>query len=158
MSKRDISIAEQLIAANEAQELMERSRGDNAPEGYYTDDMGYWVEQDIKKNRERFAEYILFRCKRKGVYKDRGMLFSGHKEIHPTNTSIIAVADIPYMITSAQATWVYNRLMEIAPEINNDLLYIGRNMAWSASQSDFIDLTDKEFVTTKGSVHNGEGN
>ena len=40
------------------QEIIEKTKGDTAPEGYYTDDMGYWVEQDIRRHKDRFALYI----------------------------------------------------------------------------------------------------
>ena len=110
----------------------ERSPSDQAPDGFYTDDMGFWVEQDIRKNRERFAQYVLTRCLRlhTDIYKWRGDLWSGHTQIMPTPQSIIALADICDMITPAQAIWVHSRLMDIADELDETKIQVSGNAYW----------------------------
>ena len=55
-------LADLIVEANE-DEQRRKNPGDTAPEGYYTDDLGYWVEQDIKKDKARFAQYVTFRCR-----------------------------------------------------------------------------------------------
>lgn len=123
----------------------DRAPADQAPDGFYTDDMGFWVEQDIRKNRERFASYILSRCLRRhdDIYKWRGELWSGHTQILPTPQSIIALADICDMITPAQAIWIHNRLMEIADELDETKIQVCSNAYWDFEKCELINYCNK---------------
>lgn len=150
----DKSLADQIIAAKEAETQMGRKKEDSAPDGYYTDDLGYWVERDIKSDRARFAEYVAFRCLKVGtIYKDRGVLYDKSNIIYASPGSVTRVANIPYMITQAQANWVYNKLMELAPELSKNLLYICKDTAWDMEKSELIDISDRSYSTTTGIKH-----
>ena len=74
-----MDLASKVIQANEDEvkrEIIRKKSGDGAPEGYYTDDLGFWVEQDIRRKDVRFAEYVLFRCQylNKDLHKREGYL------------------------------------------------------------------------------------
>lgn len=137
-----MNLAEYIIEANEQEHS--RANNDTAPEGYYTDDMGYWVEQDIRKDREKFAKYILYRCLRRhdDIYKWRGDLYSGHTILSPTTQCIIRLADVCDMITPAQAIWVYNRLMDIAAELDETKIRVSNDMYWDIEKSELRSITD----------------
>ena len=130
-----MNLAEQIIEANTQEHS--RASNDTAPEGYYTDDMGYWVEQDIRKDKEKFAKYILYRCLRNNdeIYKWRGELYNGHNILTPTPQCIIGLADVCDMITPAQAIWVYNRLLEIAQELDEDKIRVSADAYWDMNAS-----------------------
>ena len=138
-------LADKIIKANE-QEVIEKQADDTAPEGYYTDDMGYWVEQDIRKHSSRFAEYVFFRCRKKNIhlYYDpiEMKLYNRHTEITPTVRDIVTLADIPEMITTAQAVWVYNRLKETAPRLDRDRVLVAPGLAWNFKTSELEEVTD----------------
>lgn len=137
------NLADQIIQANE---IIEKRSGDQAPDGYYTDDLGYWVEQDIRKNPARFAEYVFFRCRMKNehLYYDTVelKLFNRHTEITPTVRDIVTLADIPEMITPAQAIWVYNKLKETAPRLDRDRILVAPGLAWNMKTAKLEEVTD----------------
>lgn len=139
-----MSVADELIALQEANSPHYKSAVDSAPEGYYTDDMGYWVEQNIRQDKARFAEYILYRCYRlhQDIYTYRGDLYQGHTMLHPTVRSIVALADTPELITTAQAIWVYNRIKRDASELDLSRLIVGRNAVWDFEAAELIEESD----------------
>lgn len=144
-----MSLADKIIAANE-DEITRRGRGDQAPEGYYTDDLGYWVEQDIRKDHARFAQYVAFRCRvlNPHIYYDpvEMVLFNRHTPIEPTTTSILLLAKCPNMITPAQAIWVYNKLKETAPRLDRNRVLVAPGLAWDFEKAELVKLTDKYYT------------
>lgn len=144
-----VSLADKIIAANE-DEITRRGRGDQAPEGYYTDDLGYWVEQDIRKDHARFAQYVAFRCRvlNPHIYYDpvEMVLFNRHTPIEPTTTSILLLAKCPNMITPAQAIWVYNKLKETAPRLDRNRVLVAPGLAWDFEKAELVKLTDKYYT------------
>ena len=144
-----MSLADKIIAANE-DEVTRRGRGDQAPEGYYTDDLGYWVEQDIRKDYARFAQYIAFRCRvlNPHIYYDpmKLTLFNRHTPIEPTTTSILLLAKCPNMITPAQAIWVYNKLKDTAPRLDRNRVLVAPGLAWDFKEARLVELADKYYT------------
>lgn len=144
------SLADRIIEANEE----EATRDDLAPEGYYTDDMGYWVEQDIKANKARFAEYIFVRCRRLNphLYWDpvELVLFNRHEVIEPTIADIIKLANTPDMITPAQAIWVYNKLRDTVPRLDRDRVLVAPGLAWNIKGGMLEEIKEK-YYTVGGS-------
>lgn len=144
------SLADRIIEANEEEAI----RDDVAPDGYYTDDMGYWVEQDIKANKARFAEYILVRCRRLNphLYWDpvELVMFNRHEVIEPTIADIIKLANTPDMVTPAQAIWVYNKLRDTIPRLNRDYLLIAPGLAWNIKRGMLEEIKGK-YYTVGGS-------
>lgn len=137
------NLADKIIQANE-QEVVEKQSGDAAPEGYYTDDLGYWVELDIRKHKERFARYIFVRCRKlnQHLYYDTANmeLFNRHEIVEPKVVDIVNLANLADMITPAQAIWVYNRLKETVPRLDKDIIVIGLGLGWNMVTSELVDL------------------
>lgn len=146
------SLADRIIEANDR----ESSRGgyeDSAPEGYYTDDLGYWVETDIRKNPKRFAEYIFVRCRKNNSHlyydPDTTVLFNRHKVITPTQRDITELANIPDTISTAQAIWVYNKLKDTVPRLDRNRIVIAPGLAWDIKNGEIVELTE-EYYTVGG--------
>lgn len=147
-----MDLADRIIQANE-QEIIEKTAGDRAPEGYYTDDMGYWVEQDIRKHRERFAKYVFMRCRRlnKHLYYDTDEMkvMNRHTVVEPNTKDILMLANLADMITTAQAIWVYNKLKETIPRLDKTRIVVAPGLAWNIETSELEEL-DGEYYTVGG--------
>lgn len=140
-----MDLADKIIQANDG-ELMQKERGDAAPDGYYTDDLGLWVEVDIRKNKHRFARYIALRCRllNPHLYYDpvEMVLYNRHVLIEPTTISILSLARTPDMINPAQAIWVYDKLKESAPRLTRDFLLVGPDLAWNYAEGRLEEVFD----------------
>lgn len=147
-----MDLADKIIQANE-QEIVEKQAGDKAPEGYYTDDMGYWVEQNIRKDSAKFAKYVFFRCRRlnKHLYYDTDEMevYNSHHKVEPTVKEILMLAKMPDMITPAQAIWVYNQLKETVPRLDKTRIVVAPGLAWNMETSELEEL-DGEYYTVGG--------
>lgn len=148
-----MSLADKILQAEES-EVIHKKAGDNAPEGYYTDDLGYWVELDIRKDRMRFAEYIFMRCRELNPHlyidPDDFTVYNRHTVVLPEISSILHLANIPEMITTAQAIWVYNKLKETVPRLDKNRIVVAPGLAWNIKESRLEELTG-EYYTTGGS-------
>ena len=135
------NLADKIIQANE-QEIVEKQSGDAAPDGYYTDDLGYWVEQDIRKHKERFARYVFVRCRKLNphLYYDtvEMKLYNRHDEIEPKVADIVKLANLADMITQAQAIWVYNRLNDAVPRLDRSKLVVAPGLIWDFETAELI--------------------
>ena len=145
-----MDLADKIIEANE---IIEKREGDKAPEGYYTDDMGQWVELDIRKHKEKFARYVFVRCRKlnKHLYYDtiEMKLYNRHDEIEPTAKDIVSLAKLADMITTAQAVWVYDKLKETVPRLDRNRLVIAEGLAWNFETSELEELGD-DYYTVGG--------
>lgn len=145
-----MGLADQVILANEderiEQELIDKRIGDNAPDGYYTDDLGFWVEQDIRKKKVRFAEYVLFRCQYLGktLMKTEHDLYNEGRIVSPTPKHIAYIADLPDSIPMATAIWVYKRLFEWAPKLNEKKIIVCPGLMWDYERGILIEVTKKD--------------
>lgn len=144
------NLADKIIQANE---IIEKQEGDQAPEGYYTDDLGYWVEQDIRKDPTKFARYVFVRCRRrnKHLYYDTEdmKLYNRHDVVEPVPKDILMLANLADMITTAQAIWVYNKLKDTVPRLDRDMIVIAPGLAWNIETSELEEL-DGEYYTVGG--------
>ena len=135
------NLADKIIHANE-QEVVEKRSGDQAPDGYYTDDLGYWVEQDIRKHKERFARYVFVRCRKlnQHLYYDTAdmKLYNRHEEVEPKVADIVKLANLADMITPAQAIWVYNRLKDAVPRLDRSKLVVAPGLIWDFETAELI--------------------
>lgn len=145
-----MGLADQVIQANEderfEQELIGKRTGDTAPEGFYTDDLGLWVEQDIRRKAVRFAEYILFRCQylgKKTLMKTDHALYHERRMVSPVPKQIAYIADLPESIPTATAVWVYKRLFEWAPKLNRRKITICPGLIWDFDTMELIEVIDK---------------
>ena len=147
------NLADKIIKANE-QEVVEKQAGDQAPEGYYTDDMGYWVEQDIRKHKEKFAKYVFYRCIRlnKHLYYDpiEMKMYNRHDELEATPRCIVGLAKLADMITIAQAVWVYDKLKETVPRLDRNRVLVAPGLAWNFEKSELEELEDGTYTTVGG--------
>lgn len=137
-------LADKLIQANER---AERNSGDgSAPEGYYTDDLGYWVENNIRNDKHKFAKYVAFRCRKINphLYYDpiELKLYNRHEVVTPTPNDILMLANMPSMITTAQAIWVYNCLKEAVPRLDRSRILVAPGLAWNMETSEFEKVED----------------
>lgn len=135
------NLADKIIEANKARP----SQGmDGAPHGFYTDDMGMWVEKNIRNNKSRFAAYVFVRCRERNPHLyydvDRETLFNRHTVITPTKHDILELAHLAEMITTAQAIWVHTKLKETVPRLDSNRLIIAPGLAWNIEKGEFEEL------------------
>ncbi len=146
-----MDLASRVIQANEDEierEVIKKKESDGAPEGYYTDDLGFWVEQTIRKKDVRFAEYVLFRCQylNKNLHtRDGEFLYAGRKLIFPTSTAIADLADLPGKLPPAIVIWVHKRLLQYSPVLNEKRIQIKPGLLWDFDKCDFIEISKKEY-------------
>lgn len=135
------NLADKIIEANNARP--DRSR-DDAPTGYYTDDLGLWVEDDIRENKSRFAAYVFVRCRKRNPHlyydADRSTLFNRHTMITPAPRDILELANLAEMITMAQAIWVHNKLKDTVPRLDSNRIVVAPGLAWNIEKSELEKL------------------
>lgn len=135
-----MNLADKVIQANE-QEIIEKQSGDGAPEGYYTDDLGFWVEQDIRRHKAKFAEYVCFRCKKlnPGLHTRDGLrLYDGPKLIRNDPLVIASLARLPESIPKPTANWVFDELFRWAPKLNRSKIEISPGWMWDLEKQEII--------------------
>lgn len=140
-----MDLAERVIKANE-EEIVEKSPDDPAPVDLYTDDLGYWVEQDIRRHKEKFARYVLFRCRilnddlniRNGT-----MLYKGHTPVTDSSADIASLADLPENISRATAIWVYKRLFAESPHLDRRKIEITPGWIWDMDKQQIIKVKEE---------------
>lgn len=139
-------------AVVEAQEndTIEKRRGDQAPEGYYTDDLGWWVEQDIRRDKMRFARYVYVRCRKMNEHlhlRNDELLFNSHTLIEKHPNDIAELAGLPEVISTPIATWVYNRLVETVPRLDSDRIVVAGDLVWNMETCEFENWAGKDYAT-----------
>lgn len=143
------NLADQVIEANE-QEYIEKTAGDQAPEGYYTDDLGLWVEQDIRKNKQRFAQYVLVRCKKLNPHlhtRDNAFLFNSHTIVNKHPNDIAELAGLAETLTTPLAALVYNRLIEIVPKLDKTRIEVTPGLVWNMDTCEFEEWETNKYTT-----------
>lgn len=146
------NLADKVIEANE-REVIAKGRDDSAPDGYYTDDLGMWVEQDIRKHSTRFADYVFVRCRKRNPHlyydADTLTLYNRHQEITSTPRDILELANLADMITTAQAIWVFNKLKETVPRLDKNRIVVAPGLAWNMEKSE-LEKIEGEYYTVGG--------
>lgn len=149
-----MDLASRVIQANEderiEQEIIKKRSTDGAPEGYYTDDLGFWVEQDIRRKEMRYAEYILFRCKylNHNLHtREGGFLYTGHTLVFPTSASIANLADLPSKLPITIVVWVHKRLCRDSPRLNERKIEICPGLLWDYDNVKLVELPKKSYKT-----------
>lgn len=130
-------------------ETIEKQAGDKAPEGYYTDDLGWWVEQDIRKDKVRFARYIFTRCYKlnKHLHLRNDLLFNSHTLVNKHPNDIAELANLPEVLSVPTATWVYNKLVKTVPRLDPDRIVVTDGLVWNMETCEF-EKWDKDDYTT----------
>lgn len=151
-----MDLAERVILANkeaeieQEQDIINKYYNDFAPEGYYTDDLGFWVEQDIRKHKSRFADYVLFRCRyinHNLNVRDSEFLYNGNRLIYPNANGVSRLADLPEKITEPIAAWVYKRLCQTSPRFNSRRIEILPGVLWDYDKLDIVEMSNKKYKT-----------
>lgn len=138
-----------VIEANE-QEFIDKDKEDQAPDGYYTDDIGWWVEQDIRKNKMRFAKYIYTRCRKLNPHlhiRNGELLFNSHTIIDKHPNSISELAKLPEIISVPTAAWVYNKLVDDVPRLDPDRIVVSGDLVWNMETCEFENWKGKPYAT-----------
>lgn len=80
--------------------------------------------------------------KHPSIYRIRNDLYWQHERIRPASRDqIFLLADNHYLkLTPAQSAWVYNRLLERAPNLEDDFIVVSRDYAWSKKTGQLIPL------------------
>lgn len=144
-----MNLADRVIEANE-QEIIEKQEGDKAPDGYYTDDLGYWVEQDIRRDKTKFAEYVLFRCRKLNQHmhlRENDLLFNSHNMVKDNPVDIAALADLPENISAPTAKWVYKRLIQSVPHLDKSKVEIMPGWLWDLDNGEIIEMDPGTYTT-----------
>ena len=137
-----MSLADQVIAANEEEEFR-REHGLDTPDKkqeYYTDDLGFLVEKDIKRNPERYTEYLEFRCRYLNpyLYQEEGNLFNYHTLVEPKVPDISLLAKTPSGITVGMARIIHHNLLQDARYLDRTKLYLFDGYIWDLKQAKII--------------------
>lgn len=135
-----MDLADKVIQAN-AQEVIEKLNGDGAPEGYYTDDLGFWVKQDIRQHNLKFAEYVCFRCKKLNPdlhVRDGVRLYNGTKLVRNDQQTIASLARLPERMHRHITNWVYDELFRSSPRLNRSKIEIAPGWYWDFNESEIV--------------------
>ena len=143
-----MDLAERVIQANEDEVIRTQEQG---PDDYYKDDMGYLVEKDIRKDRERFARYIYMRCRRLNpkLYMYKGVLYNSHNIIRGTSLGIAKLADMAEPILPIQAAWVYRRLEDTVPHLDESKIEITPGVLWDYNTLEIEEIPTEKYITIK---------
>lgn len=135
-----MSLADKVIQANE-QEIIAKQSGDGAPEGYYTDDLGFWVEQDIRQQKMRFAEYVWFRCRKLNPrlnVRDGIRLYNGSSLVRKDPLAIASLAKLPEPLQKPISNWVFEKLLEECPRLDRTKIEIKPGWLWDLEKCKII--------------------
>lgn len=140
-----MDLADKVIEANQ-QEVMQKQSGDMAPEGYYTDDLGFWVEQDIRRHKMRFAEYVYFRCRRMNPglnVRDGSRLYNRGSLVKRDPLAIASLAGLPEMLQKPISNWVFDKLVEESPRLDRTKIEIKPGWLWDIEKCKIIKVGEK---------------
>lgn len=94
--------------------------------------------------------------KHPSIYKYRGDLYHEHDRIRPADQKqIFLLADNHRLrLNPAQCAWVYNRLLERAPALEDDCIVVSADYAWDKKTGQLIPLTP-QIITPNERTTNG---
>ena len=97
--------------------------------------------------------------KHPSIYRIKNDLYWQHERIRPASRDqILLLADNHYLkLTPAQSAWVYNRLLERAPNLEDDFIVVSRDYAWSKKTGQLIPLKNftQSIITPNERTTNG---
>lgn len=97
--------------------------------------------------------------KHPSIYRIKNDLYWQHERVRPANRDqIFLLADNHYLkLSPAQCAWVYNRLLERAPNLENDFIVVSRDYAWSKKTGQLIPLKNftQSIITPNERTTNG---
>lgn len=89
--------------------------------------------------------------KHPSIYKHRGTLYHEHKRIRPASQEdIFLLADSHSLkLNKAQCAWVYNRLLERAPDLEDDFIMVSWDYVWNKKIGQLMPTKDfNEIIIT----------
>ncbi len=93
------------------------------------------------------------------IYRIKNDLYWQHERVRPASRDqIFLLADNHYLrLTPAQCAWVYNRLLERAPNLEDDFIVVSRDYAWSKKTGQLIPLKNftQSIITPNERTTNG---
>lgn len=140
-----MDLADKVIEANQ-QEVIQKQSGDIAPDGYYTDDLGFWVEQDIRRHKMRFAEYVYFRCRRMNPglnVREGSRLYNRGSLVRRDPLTIASLARLPEMLQKPISNWVFDKLVEESPKLDRTKIEIKPGWLWDMEKCEIIKVGEK---------------
>lgn len=97
--------------------------------------------------------------KHPSIYKHRGVLYHEHKRIRPASQEdIFLLADNHTLkLTKAQCAWVYNRLLERAPDLEEDFIMVSWDYVWNKKIGQLMSVKDfsVDIITPNERTTNG---
>lgn len=97
--------------------------------------------------------------KHPSIYRIKNDLYWKHERLRPANRDqIFLLADNHYLkLSPAQCAWVYNRLLERAPNLEDDFIVVSRDYAWSKKTGQLIPLKNftQSIITPNERTTNG---
>lgn len=118
------------------------------PDNLVQDDLGFLVEEDIAEHPTELCRYMLVRIlKRKGrPYRHSGALYLGDDLIgyndcprkdFPTLALRYIDSTMPVKLTPMQIQWLYNRLFDLAGQLDDNLIQVGANLFFNIEKGEF---------------------
>lgn len=148
-----MDLASKVIQANEDERLEEERALEEEEEQrqqFYTDDLGFLVEKDIRRRDIKFARYVLFRCvylnKRMHVRKGN-VLYNNGAMVRPVPIDIATLADLPDAIPTVIASWVHKRLLELSPKLSDRMIEVCPGLLWDFENLELVNVSTKEYKT-----------
>lgn len=93
---------------------------------------------------------VLILRKHPSIYKHRGILYHEHKRIRPASQDdIFLLADNHTLkLTKAQCAWVHNRLLEWAPDLEEDFIMVSWDYVWNKKTGQLMRVKDFTGIIT----------
>lgn len=150
-----MNLADRVIQANE-QEVAEtteeatEAEEDKVQKEFYVDDLGFWVEQDIRAHKDQFARYVLFRCLYLNPHlniRSDMRLYNSHKVVKPNSVDIAMLADLPENIPVFIAAWVHKKLLQSAPMLDKSKIEVVPGLLWDMEKAELVKVPKWSYNT-----------
>lgn len=128
-------LADQLIAANEEQHTQ-------SPE---IDELG--IPLPIPQTNRAHYNYLVARAFKRNPHlhtrHDRTQLWNSHDLIQPTVEDISRLADWVDPLPKQAIVYIYDKIKELAPQLDDDIIVITPHLAWSFKEQKLIESKEE---------------
>lgn len=130
-----------------ADQLYEANQAENGT-GVQIDELGIPLPQI--KNLHTHYEYITARCFKRNPHlhvRPDGELYNSHTRVNPTLDDIVQLANWFDRLPRQAVLYVYNRIKELAPRLDPNIIAITPTLGWDFEKHVFCDPPkgEKEF-------------
>ena len=126
-------LASQLIAANEEQQATQN-----------IDELG--IPLPIPQTKRAHYNYLCARAFKRNPHlhtrHERTQLWNSHTLIQPTLDDICRLTDWVDKLPRQAVLYIYDKLRELAPELNEDIIAITPRLAWSFKEQKLIEFKE----------------